>query len=408
MSADPMSLRGQLPAEVVVGSGRWYSYRNFPVFSVAWLWRRSLLFSLLILAFTSLVVLGVGIALGAWFIAFQAGLHFATAFLVMAILGPALATAARHASLPLRGERMAVVAAIVIGVAAGYQADRWSSDYLGNVVRPLVEKPNRNVHVVVRRAPEPAVSPTRIVNLVLILSIYSLIGGGMALRSYFTEPTRLREARERREVQDLLQRVQMSDLRMAVLQAQVEPHFLFNTLASLRSLIRPDPARAEAMLDALADHLRATIPRLRADLASVDSTLGQQVDICASYLALMQVRMGSRLHVEIRVDDALRALPFPPLMLISLVENAMKHGIEPKAGAGHVTLTAVRTGNQLVVGVEDDGQGLQAGGSAGIGLANIRDQLRARFGDRARLSIGPRAGGGVAATIALPVEPGEK
>src|SRR5207244_2191274 len=104
----------------------------------------------------------------------------------------------------------------------------------------------------------------------------------------------------------------------------------FNTLASIRPLIRQDAAKAESALDALSDHLRATIPQMRSGGGRVMSTLGQQLDICASYLAVMQVRMGARLHHELDVSQDLRAQEFPPLILLSLVENAIKHGIEPK------------------------------------------------------------------------------
>lgn len=406
MQAGTNPLRAPLPAEVVAGGRHWFSYRNFHAFSAPWFWRRSLLFATVILLFTSVVTLGIGIALGAWWLALNAGAHFAAAFLTMSLVGPGLATLARHARWPLRRERTAVVLSIMLGVAASYGADAWSSAYLGEMVKPLVDRPGGAVHVVVKRAPEPAVSPRTAANLIVILAIYTMLGGGLALHGYFAEPRRLQLARQLREADELRRRVQDTDLKMAVLQAQVEPHFLFNALASVRSLIRQDPARAERALDALAEHLRATIPRLRADRESLDSTLGQQVDICRSYLDLMQVRMGSRLACRFDVEDALLGLPFPPLMLISLVENAIKHGIEPKAGNGQVFVTAAREGQVLSISVEDDGRGLVAGeGGKGIGLANIREQLRTRYGTRASLAIESRTSGGVTATIRVPLEP---
>ena len=402
--ADP--LRAPLPAEVVAGGRHWFSYRNFHAFSAPWFWRRSLLFATVILLFSGVVALGLGITLRSWWLALNAGAHFAVAFLTMSLVGPGLATLARHARWPLRRERTAVVLSIMLGVAAGYGADAWSSAYLGNMVKPLVSKPGGTVHVVVKRTPEPAVSPRTAANLIVILAIYSMIGGGLALHSYFAEPRRLQLARQLREADELRRRVQDTDLKMAVLQAQVEPHFLFNALASVRSLIRQDPERAERALDALAEHLRATIPRLRADRESLVSTLGQQLEICRSYLELMQVRMGPRLACRFEVEEELLGLPFPPLMLISLVENAIKHGIEPKAGQGQVFVSAAREGEVLSVCVEDDGRGLVAGeGGKGIGLANIREQLRTRYGSRASLAIEARPGGGVAATIRVPLEP---
>ncbi len=381
---------------------RWWRY---PVFGAAWLWRRSLVLALVAAGLTGLVILGVGAALGAWWLALNAGLRLGSALLAMAMFGPGLATAARHARWPRHVERVAVVLALVLGIVAAWQFDRRAMGYLEGIVRPTLERPSGKVRVVVRRSTPPAsaLSPRNVGNLLALAALYGLVGGGWALREYFGEPRRLQAEREHREMLVLRQKAQRSDLKLAVLQAQVEPHFLFNTLASLRSLIRQDPARAEAMLDALSDHLRATIPRLRADLESLESTLGQQIDLCASYLALMQVRMGQRLRFDVDVDAAMRGMPFPPLMLISLVENAIKHGIEPKAGPGWVGIRARCTDSALEVCVEDDGRGLVPGTSSGIGLANIREQLRTRYGERASLSVAARAGGGVVAKLVLPV-----
>lgn len=381
---------------------RWWRY---PVFGAAWLWRRSLAMGLVAAGLAGLVILGVGAALGAWWLAFDAGLRIGFALLTVAMLGPVLASAARHARWPRHVERVAVVLAVVLGIVTAWQIDRRATSRLEGIVRSTLERPSGKVRVVVRRSTPPAspLSPRNVGNLLALAALYAMVGGGWALRGYFAEPRRLQAEREHREMLLLRRQAQRSDLKLAVLQAQVEPHFLFNTLASLRSLIRQDPARAEAMLDALSDHLRATIPRLRADLESLESTLGQQIDLCASYLALMQVRMGQRLRFDVDVDAATRAMPFPPLMLISLVENAIKHGIEPKAGPGWIGIRARCTESALEVCVEDDGRGLMPGTSSGIGLANIREQLRTRHGERAGLAVAARDGGGVVATLVLPV-----
>jgi sensor histidine kinase YesM len=160
------------------------------------------------------------------------------------------------------------------------------------------------------------------------------------------------------------------------------------------------------MIDALVDYLRVTIPQLRESSTELDSSLGRQLDICASYLKLMQVRMGDRLTFTVEANDELRAQAFPPLMLISLVENAIKHGIEPKPGPGKVTIRAanVRTdqGRRLEISVADDGVGLVSGVGAGVGLANIREQLKARFADGAQLDLRSQPAGGVIATISVP------
>lgn len=232
-----------------------------------------------------------------------------------------------------------------------------------------------------------------------------LLGGGLALKAYFDEQRRWAGAVQERRYQELQEQKQRNDLRLAVLQAQIEPHFLFNVLASMRALIRQDPAQAEATLDALGDYLRATIPRLREGEATLDSTLGQQLDLCSSYLELMRLRMGGRLSYTIRVEtDDLRALPYPPLLLITLVENAIKHGIEPQPGPGHIEVHAVRRDKQVSVSVIDDGVGLKPGISTGVGLSNVREQLATRYGGRARLRLRGLAGRGAQAEIVLPYE----
>jgi sensor histidine kinase YesM len=238
--------------------------------------------------------------------------------------------------------------------------------------------------------------------------IYGALGGGLALRAYFSEQHRLTASHHKRELAAMRLQKDETALRLGVLQAQVEPHFLFNTLASLRSLVRQDPALAETTIDALVDHLRATIPKMRDDTGKLASTLGQQLDICSSYLKLMQVRMGSRLSYEINVPTHFREYEFPPLMLISLVENAIKHGIETKPGEGSIQIHAEKIvtsagEGKLKVSVLDNGPGLSAGLGGGLGLANIREQLKARFANAAKLDIGTHSTGGTIASVELPL-----
>ena len=240
--------------------------------------------------------------------------------------------------------------------------------------------------------------------------ILFIASGGLALPA--TSPSRSagRSIRGESSSRKLSAQKSEADLRLTVLQAQVEPHFLFNTLASVRSLVSSDPQRAAQTIDALAQHLRATLPKLRAETGVAQSTLGEQFAICASYLELMQVRLGDRLRVDIRLPAELRDAPFPPLLLISLVENAIKHGVEPKPGATRVMLAARaiedRGRKQLEVQVEDDGAGLKIGMGEGTGLANVRAQLRTRFGSAASARICRSAKpGGVVARLVLPLEP---
>jgi LytS/YehU family sensor histidine kinase len=196
---------------------------------------------------------------------------------------------------------------------------------------------------------------------------------------------------------------QGAELRLTVLQAQVEPHFLFNTLASVRSLVRQDPGRAEATIDALVGYLRAAIPKLRTGDEGAVSTLAVQFAICESYLKVMEVRMGDRLSCKVVLPPDLTQVSFPALLLISLVENAIKHGIEPRPGPGRVELRADRPepGRVRVV-VADDGMGLAMGLGSGVGLANIREHLATLYGQDASLELQAGASGGVTATIQLP------
>jgi sensor histidine kinase YesM len=240
------------------------------------------------------------------------------------------------------------------------------------------------------------------------LFILFAANGGLALATYFAEPKRWAAHLRRVELEKASLQKSESDMRLAILQAQVEPHFLFNTLASVRSLVNTDPQRASQTIDALAEYLRATLPKLRADAGVASSTIGEQFAICASYLELMKMRLGERLRVDIRLPPELRDTPFPPLLLISLVENAIKHGVEPNTGVTQVTLTArtieTSDGRMLEVRVEDDGAGLELGMGEGTGLANVRAQLRMRFGAAASFELSDRSAGGVVARLVVPMQ----
>ena len=393
-----------LPAEVLVGGNAvWSRYRQYPVFSGRWLLGRSLLFASVIAAVALVVGIGVGAAGRDYGVGLLAGAHLWVAFLLMATAGPALAAWVRARGWPLARERRGVVLAVLLGMGVSAAADFWASGYVEREVDRSIGDAQQ-VRTELTFAPGEREMVLGL-NVLLLGVVYSLFGGGLALRAYFSEGRRWREDQARRELSALRTLKQQADLRLGLLQAQVEPHFLFNTLASVRALVRQDPGRAEATLDALVDHLRATIPRLRDGEALLHSTLGQQLDICTSYLELMRLRLGGRLEYAVDAPSELRERPFPALLLITLVENAIKHGVEPQPGSCRVDVHARAEGTQLVVTVQDDGAGLQPGVGGGMGLANVREQLAARFGDRATLGLrglGPR---GALAEIRVPMEP---
>lgn len=198
-----------------------------------------------------------------------------------------------------------------------------------------------------------------------------------------------------------------AEMRLSVLAAQVEPHFLFNTLTSVRSAILSDQQRAAAMVDHLVSYLRSSIPQMRHDAGSTSVRLSTQLDAARAYLALMHERIP-RLQYLVEVEPGLEEALVPPLMLISLVENAIKHGVEPKMAEARIEVRARRIHSneteQIEVSVTDDGVGFgEASSGDGIGLANIQERLNSYYGEAASLSLKALPHAGVAAILRLPL-----
>ncbi|RYZ03387.1 MAG: sensor histidine kinase, partial [Comamonadaceae bacterium] len=211
-----------------------------------------------------------------------------------------------------------------------------------------------------------------------------------------------------------------SEAKLKLLEAQLEPHMLFNTLANLRVLITLDPPRAVAMLDRLNGYLRATLGGSRATQHPLEDEFARLAD----YLALMAVRMGPRLRSTLDLPDDLRAVQVPPLLLQPLVENAIRHGLEPQVEGGELQVSARREsradGPWLLLRVTDTGAGLPSdaqaadhdsgravnganGATSGFGLTQVRERLHTLHGERASLRLTPRPGGGTCALIAFPL-----
>jgi signal transduction histidine kinase len=181
------------------------------------------------------------------------------------------------------------------------------------------------------------------------------------------------------------------ELQLRLLQAQIEPHFLFNTLANVRRLYRLHPDQGAQMMDSLKRYLQAALPSVR----RTDATLADELELVRSYLELLHMRMADRLAYTVTTDADLAALRFPPMIVVTLVENAIKHGLEPSEHGGRVDVRARRLGAMLEVSVRDTGVGLNAQSThgSGVGLANVRRQLVGRYGPAARLRLEPQAQG---------------
>ena len=192
---------------------------------------------------------------------------------------------------------------------------------------------------------------------------------------------------------------QALDARLRLLQAQVQPHFLFNTLANVRALVRSGSPQAGAVLDSLIAYLRASVPQLDEPM----STLGRELDLVRAYLELMHMRMPDRLQFALYSDEAATGLRCPPMALLTLVENAVRHGIDPSEEGGRIEVgVSVREG-RCIARVVDTGVGMQAGsGGLGTGLATLRERLALAFGGDAQLRITGLVPHGVSAEIEFP------
>ncbi|MBH9552969.1 sensor histidine kinase [Inhella gelatinilytica] len=199
-------------------------------------------------------------------------------------------------------------------------------------------------------------------------------------------------------------KTQLTEAQLKLLQAQIEPHFLFNTLANVRSLIDYEPRQAAEMLDLFTEHLRGSLNAMRAELVPLE----HELQLVQQYLRLMQLRMCERLSFTIDADPAVRAVPIPPLLLQPLVENAIRHGLECQVAGGRVEILAQAINGRLSLLVRDDGSGLNAPRRLdrkgnGVALANIRERLTSRYGEAAHFSLRPAQPRGTEAHIELPL-----
>lgn len=233
---------------------------------------------------------------------------------------------------------------------------------------------------------------------VVVGAIASLVMAGRA-RIAVAEKELMRTEAERQKLAR-----QTAEAQLQVLKAQIEPHFLFNTLANLRYLIGKEPGAAAGMLDNLIEYLQAAMPRMRGGT----STLGQEIAMSSAYLNIHKIRMGKRLEFSIDAPTHLLEKSFPPMMLITLIENALKHGLGPLPEGGRIDLVALAADGNIAVCVADTGKGLaptaRTHSAWGVGLTNISGRLEAIYAGKARLSLTDNSPRGTIARIEVPID----
>jgi hypothetical protein len=428
----------QLPVNLVRKLGGWSTQaQSYPVFSPTWFRYRALAM-LVPMAVFALILVGVGFLsnviadeqLEMTPLMFNIGLAVewgAYAILVFGGRWSASLVYRRHWS--QRKEAIGIVTAIVLGILLA-TAIHEGDDYYGEKLK-AEQRAAHQQEEAVAALPVPSFTSAeksassanhrpdaqakkikddaaRFLGRAIWLVMATWLGGSFDLLAYFRQRRALHDALRQQELDEARSRRNEAEMRLSVLAAQIEPHFLFNTLAGVRSAIRSDPARGIAIIDHLVDYLRATIPQMRSDANAATTQLDSQLNAARAYLGVMHARLP-RLSYSVDCTPDLLTLPVPPLMLISLVENAVKHGIEPKPGAARIDVLARKIsdaeGQYIELSVTDDGVGFSGVTSGnGIGLANIHERLTQLYGKRAHLNLKGRPQGGVVASITLPIE----
>jgi signal transduction histidine kinase len=229
---------------------------------------------------------------------------------------------------------------------------------------------------------------------------YAILGGMLTVvGEFYRREMASIKAMQQAEIDRVTFEREMAEARLQVLQAQIEPHFLFNTLANVRRLYDKDHAAGGKMLENLMRYLEVALPQMRDN----ESTLGRDAELVEAFLRIQQIRMGQRLAFSIDIPVALRAHPMPPMMLLTLAENAIKHGLNPSLDGGRIHVMARADGDRVILSVADTGPGFAPGSGAGTGLANVCARLAAQFGSRASLALENNELGGATAMIVLPL-----
>jgi signal transduction histidine kinase len=331
-----------------------------------------------------LAYLGATVTLAALLVGIKRTLAAGEAFVLANVVIAALATGLtgvwfgyrKHAGKPLWRTALATTTLAAAGAVVGALLARLSS---GKDLEAIaVEEVVRYVSV----------------GLLAGIVVSAFVVGATWIR---TREARAREAAAAAEAERERFAKRTAEAELKLLQAQVEPHFLFNTLANLRYLVQTGSKDALPMLDHLIDYLRTALPEMRTE----GSTVGREASLVRAYLEIIRIRMGGELEFRIDAPEDLAEHPLPALMLMSLVENAVKHGIAP-VGRGRIEVRVSRAAGRLRVEVDDDGRGVAKEPGHGVGLDNIRERLAVLFGDSAALTLGPGPSGGARATLDIP------
>ncbi|WJF91531.1 histidine kinase [Paraburkholderia bonniea] len=270
------------------------------------------------------------------------------------------------------------------------------------IVAPLSVVSGMQIAALLGGRMPPLLSHLKLTRWVSLVPTFLIVGIACAFASVFVQSLKVRAAleKQRREAAELRQ--SETAARLALLQAQIEPHFLFNTLANVRSLIERDPSAASAMLDNLNRYLRASLGRTRKPVSSLE----EELELIDALLSIAAMRLGNRLRYTITLPPALRFLPLPPLLFQPLVENALIHGVEPSIEGGEIHVDVEREANMLRLRVVDTGVGLSRVSKlyGGVGLSNVRARLATLYGGAAHLSIESNPIRGVTAQLLIPLQ----
>ena len=408
-----LSLDSPLPSNIFGKYGGWGSLaQQYPIFSQTWYQYRVLSYML------PLILIGTFLGLSLFVIPPTAAKakYLMAMLLLWLSIGSALVSGRGLAVLIVKRNwsekrtRIGVSIAVIVGIVAalslvhvehGYEK-QFTKEYL----QELQAKKQTDLAVIDSDALYDNSVLISGVKYTLLLLVFLWLGGALDLIAYFRQRRAMKDLEVEQRVALYQKERNEAELRLSVLASQVEPHFLFNTLSGVRSAILSDPQMGVAIIDNLVDYLRATIPQLRNDGSSSQVKLGSQMQAIRAYLGVIKFRIP-RLSFEVEFEPAMAELFIPPLMLISLVENAVKHGIELKKGPVRIVVraeTVTLSGQEkLMVSVSDDGLGFGgATAGTGIGLSNIRERLNQLYQDQARLELETNEAGGVTARIVLP------